>query len=597
MSNYNKVRLPPAPGKNFYRVGGEKLMDIEFGKWYPAGEEFLIPGDKVKAGQNAFIRTIPMVTVPFTSFHVKFVTFFTPLRLLEPNADKVIIGFDEEGNIFDGVLDPWKFKSGESPSKWSYYDYMGFQPCTSDVYNTIPTECKPADYWRKNLYRIYNEWLRDPQLQDEIAEDGNGYIYANYKRDRYTTALTKPQLGEEATIPIDTTNSVTFSAFDGSPLVNKTVSNFDDLILYNSVSHQETGRVAPGGYDVHFGNVSPQSFNPEFVGSQAKASSTTPTVQVDSLTLHSAGSSTYSNDRNDILIGNTRAGIVYGDFEKGSFNGWLQQNLNEHNQLNVDGGIGINDQRLAFAQQLLAERMARCGSRYNEYLRANFGIAPTDETLQRPVFLGSSQSPILVNEVTQTSATTSSNPLGDIAGKGVSISTNYTNSYLAKEFGILQTLMCIVPDVYYSQGIPKKFTYKKKMDFFNPVYQSLGEQEVLNSEIYVNGSSHGTSPTEDGDNGIWGFNMLYEELRGSEKRITGAFRDDLNTWTLARKFSERPNLNGDFIKCMPDRDALNRIFVSFDSSRIKPFHVHLYNDIPAHRPIIREPIPATLKGM
>lgn len=583
-TRYNSVPVPSRPTLNAYPCGSELITDIEFGRWVPAGSYFAIPGDKIRVGQNAFIRTIPLVTVPFTGFHVKFVTFFTALRNLDDDADKIITGFDEDEKPFEGSFDSWKISKNEDVQKWSNYDYFGFQTMTKGTYDKIPEKCKPADYWRKNLYFIYNEWLREPKLQDAIDEDSNNDpIYANYGRDRYTAASLTPQLGDEATIPLEASNSVTF------PGELDWEEDFADMIVKNLSGYT----VSVSGMDFNVNRGSTQIGNKSgSIGYQNSGGGGQPSrLAVHDIQAHSPG--TISDTYNQGSVSTySQYGILGEDIpiDIAEMKSQLLDFLSD-NSVSINGGMGINDTRLAFARQLLNERLNVTGSRYNEFLRANYGIAPTDETLQRPVFLGSSVAPVLVDEVTQMSESNTT-PLGDIAGKGVSMNTSYTHSYTCKEFGIVQTLMCIVPDVYYSDGIPKQFTYKNKIDFFNPIFQVLGEQEVKNSEIYVNGTSG-----VDGDDDAWGFEMLYEELKSPERRISGSFRDYLDTYTLARHFSERPVLNGDFIKCIPNRDNLNRIFVAIDSDRYKPFHVHIYNDIRALRPLIRYPIPATLKGM
>lgn len=588
---YDSVPVPAAPTKNAYPCGTEMITDMKFGQWIPAGAYFAIPGDKIKVGQNAFIRTIPMVTVPFTGFHVKFITFFTSLRNLDDDADKIITGFDEDENPFSGSFDSWKVSKNDDLAKWSNYDYFGFQTMNKATYDNVPNRCKPADYWRKNLYFIYNEWLREPKLQDAIDEDSNNDpLPANYARDRYTAASLKPQLGDEATIPLEASNSVSFDGeLEWEEILNDLyIKNTDNIIMSGP---NRNARGLRGEFSLANVNGSGSAQADTYSGSTSdKLRSFTVGGVNPSLNVDIAGTFVPSGS-------NVKMGILSEDFPI-DVSEWKQQlyDFLADNTVSINGGMGINDTRLAFARQLLAERMNRVGSRYNEYLRSNYGLAPADETLQRPVFLGSSVCPVLVNEVTQTSESNSS-PLGDIAGKGIAMNTSYTKSYLCKEFGVVQTLMCIVPDVYYSQGIPKQFTYKSKYDFFNPIFQALGEQEVLNSEIYVNGTTHGEDPDEDGDDGVWGYNMLYEELKIPERRISGSFRDQLEDYTLARKFSQRPHLNGDFVKCDDMRDNLNRIFAAFDSTKFKQFHVHIYNDVRALRPLVRYPIPATLKGM
>ena len=143
-NRYDKVPVPKLPNRNPYSCGSELILDCEFGRWIPAGSYFAIPGDKIKVGQNAFIRTVPLVTVPFTGFHVKFVTFFTSLRNLDDDADKIITGFDEDEQPFIGSFDSWKVSTDADLAKWSNYDYMSFQNVTKAVYDLIPDICKPA---------------------------------------------------------------------------------------------------------------------------------------------------------------------------------------------------------------------------------------------------------------------------------------------------------------------------------------------------------------------------------------------------------------------------------------------------------------------
>lgn len=603
MSRYDSIELPKAPGRNPYNCGTEIITDVGFGYWYPAGSYFAIPGDKVRVGQNCFVRTIPMKTVPFTSFHVKFVTFFTALRNLDENAEKIITGFDENENPFNGSFDDWKgITSDDDLKKWSLWDYFTFQNVTKSVFDRIPSACKPADYWRRNYYRIYNEWLRMPKLQDEVDEETNNELmHANYKRDRYTTADIYPQMTEiDQSIPLEASNSVHFDGSIGD-VVGNVVTKLDRDVwmwnnagtgvkvgtlpkgsrLYRDIDNGSTGLVNGVGSGSTFTDVRRIRPYGNYFGEYNSA--------VDGNTTSGGGyfETPKNYDPNVASFDNTAASAMrYGVEIDNSFYAWLN-----NNSLDVNGGFGINNLRLAFAKQLLDERMNSVGSRYNEYLRANYGIAPRDETLQRPVFLGSSVAPVLVNEVTQQSESNRT-PLGDIAGKGVSMTTSYTGSYVCKEFGVVQTLMCIVPDVYYSQGIPKMFTYKSRYDFFNPLFQALGEVDIKNSELYVNGTSG-----VDGDDDAYGYQMLYEEMKVAEKRISGSFRDNLESFTLARKFSERPFLNGEFVKCVAERDNLNRIFSVTDDTLVKPFHIHLYNIVRALRPLIRFPVQASLKGM
>ena len=79
----------------------------------------------------------------------------------------------------------------------------------------------------------------------------------------------------------------------------------------------------------------------------------------------------------------------------------------------------INSLRQAFQIQKLLERNARGGTRYTEILQNHFGVISPDARLQRPEYLGGSSTRINIATVAQTSPTSGSNALGDLAAFGV----------------------------------------------------------------------------------------------------------------------------------------------------------------------------------
>ena len=87
--------------------------------------------------------------------------------------------------------------------------------------------------------------------------------------------------------------------------------------------------------------------------------------------------------------------------------------------LSTASTFDISDLRLAFQIQKWMERNNRAGVRYTEFLRAHFGVSPTDDRLQRPEYIGGSKSPIIVSEVLQTSSTDGTSPQGNLAGHGI----------------------------------------------------------------------------------------------------------------------------------------------------------------------------------
>lgn len=243
----------------------------------------------------------------------------------------------------------------------------------------------------------------------------------------------------------------------------------------------------------------------------------------------------------------------------------------------------VSDLRLAFQIQKWMERNARCGVRYVEFLRAHFGIAPHDETLQRPEYIGGSKSPLIVSEVLQTSASgKDSTPQGTFTGHGISADHTYIGRYVAREFGWIIGVMYIRPEASYSQGIPRGFTRESRYDFYFPEFANLSEQAISEKEIY---GVPGTPPET--LNRIFGYQGRFDELRHAQSKFCGAMRDTLNYWHLGRTFSDAPNLNGDFITCNPSK----RIFAV---QNIPEVIVNFANIIKAVRPIPKDSNPGLI---
>lgn len=212
----------------------------------------------------------------------------------------------------------------------------------------------------------------------------------------------------------------------------------------------------------------------------------------------------------------------------------------------------INSLRQAFQLQRLYERDARGGSRYTEILRSHFGVISPDSRLQRPEYLGGSESPVIINPVVQNSATGetgASTPQGNLAAFGLASSTSakhgFTKSFV--EHGIILGLMNVRADLTYQQGIPRMFSRRTRFDFYWPVLAHLGEQAILNKEIYAQGT--------DADDDVFGYQERYAEYRYFPSQITGELRStyaqSLDVWHLSQKFDALPKLNADFIQDNP----------------------------------------------
>lgn len=214
-------------------------------------------------------------------------------------------------------------------------------------------------------------------------------------------------------------------------------------------------------------------------------------------------------------------------------------------------GFDINQLRLAFQIQRWQELNARCGSRYVEFLKGNFGTSPTDDTLQRPMFIGGSKSPVIISEVLQTSAD-GNEGVGSLAGHSIAADSNRLTKFRANEYGILMVLTTIKPKAMYSQGFEKEDTYDNRYVFYNPAFVNLSEQAVLGCQLYATGE-------KSDDEAVIGYQAIFNELRSSTDKVCGALRpgQSLSYWVSQRNFGSLPQLNGQFLKCNPNKDIFS----------------------------------------
>jgi len=208
----------------------------------------------------------------------------------------------------------------------------------------------------------------------------------------------------------------------------------------------------------------------------------------------------------------------------------------------------INELRQAFQIQKLYERDARGGTRYTEIVKSHFGVTSPDSRLQRPEYLGGGTTPVNINTIAQTSATGNGDtPQGNLAAMGVVSATGHGFTKSFTEHCTLIGMVCIRADLNYQQGLNRMFSRQERFDFFWPALAHIGEQAVLNKEIYAQATS--------ADENVFGYQERYAEYRYKPSIITGKMRSTnaqtLDNWHLAQNFASLPLLNGSFIQENP----------------------------------------------
>ncbi|AXH73033.1 MAG: major capsid protein [Microviridae sp.] len=218
----------------------------------------------------------------------------------------------------------------------------------------------------------------------------------------------------------------------------------------------------------------------------------------------------------------------------------------------------INSLRQAFAVQRMYERDARGGTRYTEILKAHFGVTSPDARLQRPEYLGGGSSTINISPIPQTSGTPGTGgytptPQGNLAGVGTAVLAGHGFNHSFTEHCLVIGLVSVRADLTYQQGINRMWSRKTRFDFYWPALSHIGEQAVLQKEIWTSGV-----PNE--DDVVFGYQERYGEYRYKPSMVTGLFRStapqSLDAWHLSQHFLTAPVLNEEFIQENPPVDRV-----------------------------------------
>nr|DAH83764.1 MAG TPA: major capsid protein [Microviridae sp.] len=223
-----------------------------------------------------------------------------------------------------------------------------------------------------------------------------------------------------------------------------------------------------------------------------------------------------------------------------------QANLDQYNgvvylgtDLSSVTSATINQLRQAFQIQKLLEKDARGGTRYREVLREHFGVISPDSRMQIPEYLGGYRLPINVSQVIQTSATDSTSPQGNTAALSVTTMSKgmFTKSFT--EHGFVMGLAVVRTDQTYQQGIERMWSRKGRYDYYWPVLANIGEQAILNKEIYAQGSAK--------DEEAFGYQEAWADYRYKPSKVTGLFRSNaqqsLDAWHYAQDYDKLPTLS------------------------------------------------------
>ena len=509
---FSQVPSTDIPRSSFNRSHTFKTT-FDAGTLVPFYIDEVLPGDTFNMRANLFARMSTPIVPAMDNAYLDTFFFFVPYRLIwrhwrEFNGENLLAGIQSTEYLVPQVKAPAEggFQVG------NLADYFGFP---TGVANLEVCAFPFRAYWK-----VFSDWFRDENLMPVVntttGQDADGtmtleqylgddaeqkidpsLLYRCKRHDYFTSALPWPQKGPGVELPLGVSGDISGS------------------VSLGNIPTQSVGNSKIGGFKANLVNV-PGNF----------------TATAEDLP-------------------------SYFEVQPGALQTW--------NDLSIDGkgvvdlssatAVTINSLRQAFQLQKLYERDARGGTRYTEILRSHFGVVSPDARLQRSEYLGGMSTPIMINPVTQTSASDSTTPQGNLAAFALASSKihGFTKSFT--EHGLVIGLVNVRTDLSYQQGLNRAWSRRTRFDFYWPALAHLGEQAVLNKEIYAQASET--------DDDVFGYQERWAEYRYHPSMITGKFRStyaqSLDVWHFAQKFDALPNLNRSFMEDHASYDGIKRM--------------------------------------
>lgn len=448
----------------------------------------VLPGDTFSLNTTIFARLSTPLRPVMDNLFVNSFYFFVPNRLLWSNWQRFM---GEQDNPTDSVdfLVPQIVSPVGGYTEMSIYDYFG-----------IPTKIANLSHsalWLRAYNLIWNQWFRDQNLQNSVSVPlGDGpdtpgtYILLRRgkRHDYFASSLPWPQKGSAVSIPLGTTAPITGIGLAAS-------------------------QVAAAAGTTYFGT------SQNIVAGQPVAG----VIANTGILTQATGAPSASNRPQ-----------IFADLSNAT-------------------AATINQLRQAFQVQKLHERDARGGTRYTEIVRSHFNVVSPDARLQRPEYLGGGQTAINVHQVPQTAPTVGgSTPQGNLAAYGIASGSGHGFTKSFTEHGVIIGLLSVRADLNYQQGLNRMWSRRTKLDYYWPALAHIGEQAVLQKEIFATGTA--------ADDGAWGYQERYGEYRYKPSIVTGQMRSNsatpLDSWHLAQYFAAAPALNAAFIE---DNPPISRI--------------------------------------
>lgn len=486
-----------------FNIESSYKTTFDAGYLVPVYLEEVLPGDSFNLKATMFARLATPIVPIMDNLYLESFFFFVPNRLVWDNWQKFMGERAQPLSSIDYTVPTVVAPTGGFAQS-SIYDYFGL-PCAGQIKPDATLIVNALPLRAYNL--IWNEWFRDQNLQNpapvntgDSSEQSTSYglLRRGKRHDYFTSCLPWVQKGDSVALPLGTVAPVKTGSMDYQTGVG------DNLHFHNAA----TGASITNSGDLGISSTSTLVYNASGITSQ---------------------------------VGGLYPSNLYADLSEAT-------------------AATINQIRQAFQIQKLLERDARGGTRYTELVRSHFGVISPDARLQRPEYLGGGMTPINIQPIAQTqSSETGTTPQGNLAAIGTALARGHGFTQSFTEHGYIVGLVSVRADLNYQQGLNKIWSRSTRYDFYWPVFSQLGEQAVLNKEIYCTGYEE--------DNAVFGYQERWAEYRYKPSLVTSMLRSThstpLDVWHLAQDFANLPTLNSTFIQ---DNPPVERIIATTDQT-------------------------------